>query len=170
MKRFTTLLLFVVVVLTASIALGDNEQDLLFNKNSCSNKEPQLSTSNKLNLANTDCPFELQLSRLTYKSSSENEPLIVSLVRKPAIVDETTNSHPTDDIKIDALLIQAVHSDDPTKIIGSWRGFDAFRTIDCGAERDTLVEIGRVEDDIVDLEWQFTSQQPLKKDSSIVFM
>jgi hypothetical protein len=156
-------------------AANDNNY---FGKDSCSTRDPSLLAS-KITQASNECPFELQLSRLTYKSNNENEPLIVSVVRKPAIVDEN-NSHPNDDINIDALLIQAVHSDDNSKVIGSWRiaAADAtaqassvlFKTVDCSTDSDTLVETGRIEDDIIDLEWQFTNQQPLKKDSSIVFV
>jgi hypothetical protein len=79
-----------------------------------------------------------------------------------------------DNIKIQSFIIQAVQSDDHSKVIGSWKLADDmssfFKTIDCSSAKDTLVEVGLIEDDVVDVEWQFTNQQPLKKDGSVVFI
>ena len=124
----------------SSLSYAANDET--FSKNSCTSRDPlsSSSSSSKLTLASDEAPFEIQLPRFTYKSSSENEPFTVSIVRKPSISDDNSISF-NDNVKIQSLLLQAVQSDDHSKIIGSWKvdgSNPLFKAMDCSSQKVTV--------------------------------
>ena len=139
MKTSRRLLTLIAALALCMSSLSYAANDETFSKNSCTSRDPLT----KLTLASEEAPFELQLPRFTYKSSNENEPFTISIVRKPSISDDNSISF-NDNVKIQSLLLQAVQSDDHSKIVGSWKldtSNNNFKTMDCSSPKVTVAQL-----------------------------